>query len=83
MLHNKRDSLTGKITGLSVNHETCNFHKQAVISLSNHTNVGELLSVQHASEKKLNREYLLKIFSNIRYLARQGISLRADSDEKD
>ena len=70
-------------TRVFVNHETCNFHKQAIISLSNHADVGELLSVQHASENTLNREYLLKIISNIRYLASQRISLRGDGDEKD
>ena len=29
------------------------------MSLSNHADVGELLSVHNAMEKKLNREYLL------------------------
>lgn len=66
-----------------VKHESCCFHKQAVMALSNHADVGEMLSVQHAKEKKLNREYLLKVLSTIRYLARQGIPLRGDGNEKD
>ena len=34
-------------------------------------------------EKNLNRGYLFKILSTIRYLARQGISLKRDGDEND
>ena len=44
--------------------------------------VGEMLS-QHAKEKEINREYFLNILSIIRLLARQGLPLRGDADEKD
>jgi len=33
------------------------FHKQAVESLKNKTDVAEVLSSQHAEEKKENRQY--------------------------
>ncbi len=45
--------------------------------------VGVMLSKTHASEKLKNREYVFQVFHNIRFLARQGIALRGDGDEKD
>ena len=45
--------------------------------------VAEMLSREHAEQKKDNRQCLLKILSNLRFLARQGIALRGDGDEKD
>lgn len=69
------------------NHEQCNSHKEALersVTLPKETkDVGELLSQAHAAEKKQNRECLLKILSNIRFLARQGLALRGDGDESD
>ena len=38
--------------------------------------VGELLSEKHMQEKFKNRKMLLVVLSNIRYLARQALSLR-------
>ena len=45
--------------------------------------VGEMLSQEYADEKKENCECLLKILSNIRFLALQGMALRCDGDESD
>ena len=45
--------------------------------------VGEALSRQHAKEKETKRNILLKILSNIRFLAHQGLPLRGDGDEAD
>ena len=44
--------------------------------------VGEMLSKEHADQKD-NRQCLLKVSSNIRFLARQGIALSGDADETD
>lgn len=41
-----------------------------------------MLCKQAATEKQANREYLLKVFSTIRYLARQGLAIRGN-DESD
>ena len=43
-------------------------------------NVGEMLSRAHARERLENRDYLLKLFQNIRFLSRQGIALRGHDD---
>ena len=63
----------------------CNSHKEAVlrsVTLPKETkDVGEMLSQEYADEKKENRECLLKILSNIRFLARQGMALRGDGNE--
>ena len=64
-------------------HEASNFHKQAVDSLVVKSTVGELLSSQHAKEKKDHRDYLVQDLSAIRYLARQGLPLRGDKEEID
>ena len=45
--------------------------------------IGNMMSTQHADSKKLNRECLLKILSNLQFLARQGIPIRGDGDEAD
>ena len=45
--------------------------------------VGEMLSSHHAQLKKQNRECLLKIQSNLTFLARQGLPLRGDVSEAD
>ena len=44
--------------------------------------IGEQLSSQHARQKELNRRMLLKIISCVHFLARQGLPLRGDGDEK-
>ena len=40
--------------------------------------VGETLSREHSAEKSVNRQPLLKILSNFRFLARQALPLRGD-----
>ena len=64
-------------------HEASDFHKQAVDAMSNKADVGEMLSSQLVREKQANWEYLLKVMSTMRYLARQALALRGDGDEKD
>ena len=48
---------------------------------STYQDVGELLSQEHAREKRENRHCLLRILSNVRFLARQGLAFRGDSEE--
>ena len=60
-------------------HESSNFHKQAVEALKSKTDVAEMLSFQHAEEKKENSQYLMHVISTIRFL---GLSLKGDGDEK-
>ena len=53
-----------------------------VITLSQATlDVGETLSHLHRKEKAFNRQMLLKIISNIRFLARKGPAIRGDGLE--
>ena len=40
------------------------------------------MSESYATEKKKNREYLLKILQNVRFLARQDLALRGDGSEE-
>ena len=60
------------------NHEKSATHKHAmevVVTLSQtHRDIGEMLSTSHASEKAVNRQCLMKVAENIRFLARQGLS---------
>ena len=68
------------------NHEASAFHKEALqVTLlpATHSDIGEMLSKQHTDAKKENRECLLKILSNIQFLARQGIAFRGEGDEMD
>ena len=46
-----------------------------------YNDIAEHLSQQHSSDKRNNRQCLLKILSNLRFLSRQGISLRGDDQE--
>lgn len=61
-------------------HEQSMCHKEAVektITLPATTkHVGELISSQIAEDRKKNRENLLHILWALRYLGRQGLSLR-------
>ena len=50
---------------------------------TSYRNVGEMLSSQYALDKQNNRDYLLKEFQNMLFLARQGIAIRGDKDESD
>ena len=68
-------------------HESSECHKEAVqvmISLpATCPDVGEMLSSQHAQQKMENRECLLKVLANLKFLARQGLPLRGDGDDSD
>ena len=44
---------------------------------------GEMLSSEHVCEKLPNRDYQLKNFQNIQFLARKGIAMWSDLDETD
>ena len=82
---NWRD-VSGK-TGTFCKHDCSSLHKQAVEMVytvpRTTPDVGELLLTAHASEKECNRKYLLKVAQTVRYLARQGLPLRGDSNEND
>ena len=45
--------------------------------------IGEQISEAHAEEKSINRQALLKILSNVRFLARQALPLRGDGKGTD
>ena len=45
--------------------------------------VGEIMSSCHADEKSTNRQCLLKILSNVKFLARQSLPLRGTGDDCD
>ena len=45
--------------------------------------IGELSSQKHADQKAKNRQLFLQILSSLKFLARQGLPLRGDKDEKD
>ena len=79
---NWKDATVGmKIHELSACHKTV--MEIMVVLPSSYKDVGEQLSQQHANEKRDNRQCLLNILSNLRFLARQGIALRGDSQEVD
>ena len=66
-------------------HSLSTCHKEAVQSLKLSTETGyvaEVLSTAHGAEKALNR-MLRRILQNIRFLARQGLSLRGGGDGED
>ena len=44
--------------------------------------VGDM-STAHAEQKASNRQNLIKVAQNIKFLARQGIALRGNGDEHD
>lgn len=64
-------------------HESCEFHKSSAAALSSNVDVSDMLSKQAAAEKQQNRQYLLKVLTSIRFLARQGLPLRGDGNEID
>ena len=68
-------------------HSSSNCHKEAtlkVITLSSTTkDVGESLSAIHQQEKLERRQCFLKILSNIRFLALEGLPLISHGDETD
>ena len=66
------------------NYEKSATHKrvmEVVVTLSQtHRDIGEILSTNHAFEKAVNRQCLMKIAENIRFLARQGLSFLLATD---
>ena len=67
-------------------HETSAVHTEAVqAALAPKTcpDVAEMLSSELARQKADNRHCLLKILSNLRFLARQGLANRGSGDDKD
>ncbi|KAL5497072.1 hypothetical protein EMCRGX_G013468 [Ephydatia muelleri] len=68
-------------------HEQTTTHKKAVevlVTIPETTrDIGEMLSTAHAEGKKISGQCLVTIAENIRFLARQGIALRGEEDEKD
>lgn len=77
---NWKDALVKK-RGFAM-HEQSNCHKNAVSSIialpQTTKDIGELLSEKHVEGKTMARKSLLKILSNIRFLARQAVPLRGD-----
>ena len=64
-------------------HESCHAHHLSVDKFSNMLsgqNSAVMLSDQFATERKLATECLERIFTTIRYLARQGLAIRGHSD---
>ena len=68
------------------NHEGSTVHRKSVDMLytlpRTTKDIGETLSESYANEKKKNREYLLKILQNVRFLARQDLAPRSDGSEE-
>ena len=66
------------------NHEASASHKEALqvvmVIPATCSDVGEMLSREHAQEKNKNRQCLIRILSNIHFLSRQGLALRGDGD---
>ena len=66
------------------NHEASASHKEALqvvmVIPATCSDVGEMLSREHAQEKSKNRQCLIRILSNIHFLSRQGLALRGDGD---
>ena len=66
-------------------HEASRCHKDSVMKMitlpATTSDVGELLSSQLAKERLKRRKCLLKLLSNARFLARQGLPFRGDGEE--
>ena len=58
-------------------------HEEIYILLKQVHDIGEHLDSAHASEKLENRKALSTILRVTAFLARQGLPLRGDGDEKD
>ena len=67
-------------------HESSNCHKDSMIVTvdlpSSVKDIAETLQRELTKLKSENRQMLLKILSNIRFLARQSIAIRGDGDEE-
>ena len=69
-----------------ISHLGSRCHKEAIAvrALAKQTgDVGERLSTEHEQQKAENRAMFRRILQNVRFLARQGLSLRGHGDEKD
>ena len=68
-------------------HASSKCHKEAVLKMvtlpATTRDVAESLSTQHQREKSERRKCFLKVLSNIKFLARQGLPLRGHGDESD
>ena len=68
-------------------HKECASHKEAVevmvVLPATTTDIGEHLSHEHASQKLKNQQALYQIITCLRYLYRQGLAVRGDTDESD
>ena len=66
-------------------HELSKCHQESVLKIftlpSTTKDIGEALSQQHEQGKLENRHCFLKVLSNIRFLACQGLPLRGDGNE--
>ncbi|XP_071522625.1 LOW QUALITY PROTEIN: uncharacterized protein Atac2 [Panulirus ornatus] len=66
-------------------HERSDCHREAVEHLLNSPakkqDTREHLPAEHEEEKAVNRRNLLKILSNIQFLARQGLAIQGDCDD--
>ena len=73
-------------TSVFQQHELSNCHKEAVekiITLPATTSDGvEMLCKAHAQEKSENRQVLLKILLNLRFLVNQACAIRGDGNNK-
>ena len=82
---NWKDATASKMGFTS--HDRSDCHKEAVERLltlpANTRDVGEQLSAEHEEKKATNRKNLVKVRSNLRFLARQGLSMRGHEDEND
>ena len=58
-------------------------HQRLYIIPKQCEDIGEQISQTHAEEKSVSRQALLKILSNIRFLARQALPLRGDGGGTD
>ncbi|XP_062585373.1 zinc finger MYM-type protein 1-like [Saccostrea cucullata] len=67
-------------------HQDSDCHKEAVerkVKLPRETkDIGEVLSAAHSEEKAHNRQQLLTILRNIRFLVRQGLPLRGHDNDQ-
>lgn len=67
-------------------HQDSDCHKEAVerkLKLPTETkDIGEVLSAAHSEEKTHNRQQMLTILRNIRFLARQGLPIRGHDDNQ-
>ena len=68
-------------------HEGSQCHKDSVLKTvtlpTTSSDVGEMLSSKLAKERMHRRKFFLKLLSNARFLARQGLAFRGKNDKSD